>query len=86
MTSNLFFHISNVACAVAGLTADANILINNARIYAERYRYTYNQDMPLQQMVDEICNLKQGYTQFGGTTSPLLIPSRLPLTNLFPQV
>ena len=31
----------HMACVVAGITSDANILINNARLSAQRYTYTY---------------------------------------------
>lgn len=53
-------------CAVAGLNADANILINYARQAAQRYLMTYNEDIPCEQLVRRLCDLKQGYTQHGG--------------------
>ena len=53
-------------CAVAGMTADANILINTARIYAQQYLYNYGDDIPCEQLVKRLCDLKQGYTQTGG--------------------
>lgn len=53
-------------CAVAGMTADANILINYARQAAQRYLMTYNEDIPCEQLVRRLCDLKQGYTQHGG--------------------
>lgn len=53
-------------CAVAGMTADANILINYARQAAQRYLLTYNEDIPCEQLVRKLCDLKQGYTQHGG--------------------
>ena len=53
-------------CAVAGMTADANILINYARTQAQRYLLTYNEDIPCEQLVRRLCDLKQGYTQHGG--------------------
>ena len=53
-------------CAVAGMTADANILINYARQAAQRYLLTYNTDIPCEQLVRRLCDLKQGYTQHGG--------------------
>lgn len=31
----------HIACAVAGITADANILINTCRLQAQRYLFTY---------------------------------------------
>jgi len=60
------FFISNMICAVAGMTADANILINYARQAAQRYLLTYNEDIPCEQLVRRLCDLKQGYTQHGG--------------------
>jgi len=53
-------------CAVAGMTADANILINFCREAAQRYLLTYNEDIPCEQLVRRVCDLKQGYTQRGG--------------------
>lgn len=57
---------SNMICAVAGMTADANILINTARDIAQKYLLTYNEDIPCEQLVCQLCNIKQGYTQHGG--------------------
>eukprot|EP00611_Tribonema_gayanum_P021144 TRINITY_DN400_c4_g1_i1.p1 TRINITY_DN400_c4_g1~~TRINITY_DN400_c4_g1_i1.p1 ORF type:complete len:251 (-),score=105.27 TRINITY_DN400_c4_g1_i1:386-1138(-) len=54
------------SCVVAGLTADANILINQARLAAQRYLYQYQEAMPVEQLVQRVCNMKQAYTQFGG--------------------
>ncbi|CAM9944806.1 unnamed protein product, partial [Ectocarpus sp. 13 AM-2016] len=56
----------NASCVVAGLTADANLLVNHARLSAQRYLYQYGEQMPLEQLVKEVCNYKQAYTQFGG--------------------
>lgn len=53
-------------CAVAGLTADANVLVNEARKAAQRYLMTYNEDIPCEQLVRRLCDTKQGYTQYGG--------------------
>jgi 20S proteasome subunit alpha 3 len=56
----------HIACAVAGITADANILINYARLCAQRYTFQYQEPQPVEQLVQGICDLKQGYTQYGG--------------------
>jgi len=56
----------HVVTVVAGLTADANILINNARLQSQRYLYTYQESMPVEQLVQRVCNYKQAYTQYGG--------------------
>ncbi|EPY49680.1 20S proteasome component alpha 3 [Schizosaccharomyces cryophilus OY26] len=61
------YHIGdNMVCAVAGLTADANILINYARRVGQQYLQTFNEEMPCEQLVRRVCDLKQGYTQYGG--------------------
>ena len=56
----------NISCAVAGITADANNLINFCRQEAQKYLFRYNEDIPVEQLVQSVCNLKQGYTQYGG--------------------
>jgi 20S proteasome subunit alpha 3 len=56
----------HAACLVAGLTADANILIQRARLTSQRYLHSYQEPMPLEQIVRSICDYKQAYTQFGG--------------------
>ena len=66
MMATLNLYYSNMICAVAGMTADANILINYARTQAQRYLLTYNEDIPCEQLVRRLCDLKQGYTQHGG--------------------
>lgn len=57
---------SNMICAVAGMVSDANILINFARQEAQKYLRVYNTDIPCEQLVRRLCDLKQGYTQHGG--------------------
>mmetsp|Transcript_26596 Transcript_26596/g.37456 ORF Transcript_26596/g.37456 Transcript_26596/m.37456 type:complete len:263 (+) Transcript_26596:44-832(+) len=56
----------HAACNVAGLTADANILIDQARLRAGRYHYQYQEPIPVEQLVEHVCNYKQSYTQYGG--------------------
>lgn len=57
---------AHVAAAVAGITADANILVNLCRLNAQRYYLAYQEPMPVEQLVRALCDTKQGYTQFGG--------------------
>jgi len=56
----------HIICAVAGITADANILINQARLTAQKYYYAYQEPIPVEYLLQQICDTKQGYTQFGG--------------------
>ena len=61
------YHISDdIIVAVAGLTADANILIDYARSLYQRYLLTYDAPMPVEKLVQAVCNVKQNYTQSGG--------------------
>lgn len=53
-------------CCVAGMNADASILVNHARLAAQDFLKTYNEDIPCEQLIRHVCNHKQGYTQFGG--------------------
>nr|GMD27877.1 proteasome subunit alpha type-4 [Ipomoea batatas] len=65
-TEKMYKIDDHVACAVAGIMSDANILINTARVQAQRYTYAYQEPMPVEQLVQSLCDTKQGYTQFGG--------------------
>lgn len=62
MTSN----VRNVISGVAGITADANSLVNYARAAAQRHLFVYNEDIPVELLAQRLCDLKQGYTQYGG--------------------
>jgi 20S proteasome subunit alpha 3 len=61
-----YFLSKHAACNVAGLTADANILIDQARLRAGRYHYQYQEPIPIEQLVEYVCNYKQYFTQRGG--------------------
>lgn len=56
----------NLICSVAGVSSDANILINKIRTLAANYKYSYNESIPCEQLVQHLCNHKQRYTQIGG--------------------
>ena len=56
----------HIACAVAGITSDANILINYCRLASQRYLFRYDEAVPLENLLMTVCDTKQGYTQYGG--------------------
>ncbi|XP_064610031.1 proteasome subunit alpha type-4-like isoform X2 [Liolophura sinensis] len=56
----------DMACSVAGITSDANVLTNELRLIAQRYMLQYQEPIPCEQMVSTLCDIKQAYTQFGG--------------------
>jgi len=62
----LFQINSQLFCAVAGLTSDANVLIQKLRVTAHQHNFTYQEPIPVETLVTSICDVKQGYTQFGG--------------------
>ena len=57
---------SNMACSVAGITSDANVLINELRQIAQRHLLQYNESIPCERLVSWLCDIKQAYTQYGG--------------------
>ncbi|KAG7230864.1 hypothetical protein INR49_024891 [Caranx melampygus] len=57
----------DMACSVAGITSDANVLTNELRLIAQRYLLQYQEPIPCEQLVTALCDIKQAYTQFGGT-------------------
>lgn len=65
-TEKLYKLNDKITIAVAGLTADAEILINTARYHAQDYLMTYNADIPVEMLVRRMSDIKQGYTQHGG--------------------
>lgn len=56
----------DMACSVAGITSDANVLTNQLRVMAQRYVLVNNQSIPCERLVSWLCDIKQGYTQYGG--------------------
>mmetsp|Transcript_14974 Transcript_14974/g.18526 ORF Transcript_14974/g.18526 Transcript_14974/m.18526 type:complete len:259 (+) Transcript_14974:224-1000(+) len=66
-TSEKLYKIDDhIVCAVAGLTSDANVLLGYLRRVAQNYKFQYQEPQPLESMIRTLCDLKQGYTQFGG--------------------
>jgi proteasome alpha subunit len=55
-----------IACATAGLVADARVLVDYARLAAQIHRVTYSEPISVELLVRRICDYKQQYTQFGG--------------------
>lgn len=57
---------NDLCCSVSGITSDANILITELRLIAQRYFLQYQEPIPTENLVSQLCNIKQAYTQFGG--------------------
>jgi len=56
----------DMACSVAGITSDANVLTNELRQIAQRYQLQYGESIPCERLVSWLCDIKQAYTQYGG--------------------
>ncbi|CCK68523.1 proteasome core particle subunit alpha 3 KNAG_0B00760 [Huiozyma naganishii CBS 8797] len=65
-TEKLYRLNDKIVVAVAGLTADAEILINTARVHCQNYLKTYGEDIPVEMLVKRMSDIKQSYTQHGG--------------------
>ncbi|TNN58818.1 Proteasome subunit alpha type-4 [Liparis tanakae] len=72
----------DLACSVAGITADANVLTNELRLIAQRYLLQYQEPIPCEQLVTALCDIKQAYTQFGGESHAVRASRRPPVSSL----
>ncbi|MHA1237424.1 MAG: archaeal proteasome endopeptidase complex subunit alpha [Candidatus Hodarchaeales archaeon] len=57
---------NHVAVAIAGLTADARILVNQARVQAQIHQITYNESITIENLTRRLADIKQAYTQHAG--------------------
>lgn len=61
------FRIDNhIGAAIVGLSSDARILIDQARIYAQSNKLTYDEPIDVEVVTKRICDIKQLYTQHAG--------------------
>jgi len=56
----------NIACSVAGITSDANVLVTDLQRTAQRFKLIYQKNIPVEELVIHLCDIKQSYTQYGG--------------------
>ena len=61
-----YYYFRDMVCSVAGITSDANVLTNELRLIAQRYQLNYGEPVPCEQLVSQLCDIKQAYTQYGG--------------------
>lgn len=57
----------HIGAATSGLVADARRIVHYARVEAQREKIAYNEPISVEALTKEVCDLKQMYTQYGGT-------------------
>jgi len=57
---------SHIMAVSAGITSDARVLIEKARVSAQQHRVTYDSPSSTEAIVKEIADAKQQFTQYGG--------------------
>jgi proteasome alpha subunit len=53
-------------CVSAGISSDARVLVDKARVLAQQHRVTYDSAPNTEAIVRDIADLKQQFTQYGG--------------------
>ncbi len=56
----------HIGAAIVGLSSDARVLINQARIDAQSNKLTYDEPIDVDVVTEKMCDLQQTYTQHGG--------------------
>jgi proteasome alpha subunit len=56
----------HIVCVSAGISSDARVLIDKARVLAQQHRVTYDSAPSTESIVRDIADIKQQYTQLGG--------------------
>ena len=69
----LFQVDEHIGVAISGLHADSRTLINLARVQAQSFRLTYDEPVRLNMLVKTLADIKQQYTQFGGSLNPISV-------------
>ena len=66
-SANKLYEIDeHIIASAAGILSDARILIEKARLISQQNRITYDSPIDVEEVIREIANTKQFFTQFGG--------------------
>ncbi|MFW6233593.1 MAG: archaeal proteasome endopeptidase complex subunit alpha, partial [Nanoarchaeota archaeon] len=57
---------SHIIASSAGITSDARVLVDKARVLAQQNRITYDSSIEPELIIKELSNIKQQFTQYGG--------------------
>ncbi len=56
----------HIICVSAGISSDARILVEKARVLAQQHRINYDSSPNTESIVRDIADVKQQFTQYGG--------------------
>lgn len=56
----------HISAAIVGLSSDARVLIDQARVYAQSNKLTYDEPIDTEVVTKRICDIQQMYTQHAG--------------------
>lgn len=66
-SANKIYEIdSHIIASAAGILSDARVLIDRARIMSQQNRLTFDSPIEVEEIIREIANVKQQFTQYGG--------------------
>jgi proteasome alpha subunit len=57
---------SHIIATIAGIISDGRILIDKSRLIAQQHKVTYDSAVSVENVIREISDIKQAYTQYGG--------------------
>eukprot|EP00762_Andalucia_godoyi_P008053 ANDGO_02130.mRNA.1 Proteasome subunit alpha type-2 len=57
---------THVGCVYAGIGPDSRVLVRKGRKFAQAYKRTYGEPVPVRELVRELAYVMQEYTQSGG--------------------
>ena len=57
----------HIIASASGILSDARILIEKAQLISQQHRVTYDSPIDVESVIKEIADLKQQFTQYGGT-------------------
>jgi len=65
-TNKIYEIDSHIIVSVAGIIADARVLIEKAEVLSQQHRVTYDSPIEPELIIKDISNIKQQFTQYGG--------------------
>ena len=65
-TNKIYEIDSHLIASVAGIIADARVLIEKAQVLSQQHRVTYDSPIEPELIIKDISNIKQQFTQYGG--------------------